>query len=301
MRRLLAKAKFYIIAAIICLLLIIFLLPSKPMNENKATWLWDTDIIRNEAEEILDFGRKEGITTIFLQIQERVPAADYRQFIRSASEANIAVHALGGEPEWAYADQRKEGEQLLSWLREYNTTSAPEERFQGIQLDVEPYVLRRWKREQEKVVQEWSKNMEAWVQDARLQGLSVSAAVPFWLDSIPGPDGTGSFSRWMLEQADAVAVMSYRDDGEQMYELSREELEQADELGKSVWIGMELGDTEEGEHLTFHGKSEKVMNDEAKRAAKLGTEHESFAGLAIHHYQVWHRKITAKTDGNATN
>ena len=52
--------------------------------------------------------------------------------------------------------------------------------------------------------------------------------------------------------------------------VSKEELEQADELGKSVWIGMELGDTEEGEHLTFYSKSEQEMEDEALHAAKLG-------------------------------
>ncbi|SMF87745.1 hypothetical protein SAMN05661091_3891 [Paenibacillus uliginis N3/975] len=298
MRRLSAKAKFYITAVIICLLLLLFLLPSAPVKQDKATWLWDAAIIRSESEEILDFSGREGVTTIFLQIQESVPTEDYRRFVRSAHEANIAVHALGGAPDWAYADQREEGGKLMSWLEEYNMESKPEERFQGVQLDVEPYVLRRWEREQEQVVREWSRNMESWVQEARRQGLEISAAVPFWLDSIPGPEGSGNFSRWMLEQSDAVAVMSYRDDGEKMYELSREELEQADELGKSVWIGMELTDTKEGDHLTFHGKSAKVMKNEAHRAAALGTEHPSFAGLAVHHYQAWHRKTTAMTNEN---
>lgn len=301
MNRLSVKAKLYISASIICLLLIIILLPSSSVKLDKATWLWDASIIRNQSKEILDFMEKEDVTTIFLQIQEEVDDEDYRQFIRSAQDMNIAVHALGGEPDWAYADQRGEGAQFLSWLDEYNKNSDPKERFQGVQLDVEPYVLRRWKREQKKVVDEWSGNMESWVQEAKEQGLRVSAAVPFWLDSIPGPGDSDSFSRWILEQTDAVAVMSYRDTGDQMYELSREELEQADELGKSVWIGMELTDTEEGEHLTFHGKSEKVMNDEAERAATLGTQHKSFAGLAIHHYQAWYQKVTAEADKNHTS
>lgn len=295
-----AKAKFYIFAAIICLLLIIFLLPSKAVKQDKATWLWDASIIRNESDEILDFSKRERVTTIFLQIQEKVEMEEYRRFIRSAHKANISVHALGGEPDWAYADHREEGEELLSWLDEYNKASDPEEQFQGIQLDVEPYILKRWEREQEKVVEEWSGNMESWLEEARRQKLNISVAVPFWLDSIPGPGDSNSFSYWILERSDSVAVMSYRDDGEKMYELSKEELEQADELGKSVWIGMELTDTEEGEHLTFHGKSEKVMSDEAQRAAKLGTEHKSFAGLAVHHYEAWHRKMTASSEEKRT-
>lgn len=296
MRPIHAKAKWIILVAGICLLLLIlFLLPSGKVNENKATWLWDASLIRSGTEEIVAFSGREGITTIFLQIQQEVTDEEYRQFVAAAHQQGISVHALNGQPDWAYEEGRRKGMELLAWLEAYNRTAAPEEKFEGVQFDVEPYVLRRWGREQAQVVEEWSANMEVWVQEAKRQGLTFSAAVPFWLDSIPGPRSADadSFSRWMIENTDAIAVMAYRDSGEQMYELSKEELEQADELGKSVWIGMELGDTEEGEHLTFFAKSEQEMEDEALRAAKLGSLHNSFAGLAVHHYQAWVHKRTA--------
>ncbi|MBX4149720.1 hypothetical protein K1X09_20615 [Paenibacillus lautus] len=296
MRPIHAKAKWIILVAGICLLLLIlFLLPSGKVNQNKATWLWDASLIRSETEEIVAFSGREGITTIFLQIQQEVTDEEYRHFVAAAHQQGISVHALNGQPDWAYEEGRRKGMELLAWLEAYNRTAAPEEKFEGVQLDVEPYVLRRWGREQAQVVEEWSANMEVWVQEAKRQGLTFSAAVPFWLDSIPGPRSADadSFSRWMIENTDAIAVMAYRDSGEQMYELSKEELEQADELGKSVWIGMELGDTEEGEHLTFFAKSEQEMEDEALRAAKLGSDHNSFAGLAVHHYQAWVHKRTA--------
>lgn len=296
MRPIHAKAKWIILVAGICLLLLIlFLLPSGKVNQNKATWLWDASLIRSETEEIVAFSGREGITTIFLQIQQEVTDEEYRHFVAAAHQQGISVHALNGQPDWAYEEGRRKGMELLAWLEAYNRTAAPEEKFEGVQLDVEPYVLRRWGREQAQVVEEWSANMEVWVQEAKRQGLTFSAAVPFWLDSIPGPHSADadSFSRWMIENTDAIAVMAYRDSGEQMYELSKEELEQADELGKSVWIGMELGDTKEGEHLTFFAKSEQEMEDEALRAAKLGSDHNSFAGLAVHHYQAWVHKRTA--------
>ncbi|WP_339296091.1 hypothetical protein MKY82_10885 [Paenibacillus sp. FSL W7-1279] len=296
MRPIHAKAKWIILVAGICLLLLIlFLLPSGKVNQNKATWLWDASLIRSETEEIVAFSGREGITTIFLQIQQEVADEEYRHFVAAAHQQGISVHALNGQPDWAYEEGRRKGMELLAWLEAYNRTAAPEEKFEGVQFDVEPYVLRRWGREQAQVVEEWSANMEVWVQEAKRQGLTFSAAVPFWLDSIPGPRSADadSFSRWMIENTDAIAVMAYRDSGEQMYELSKEELEQADELGKSVWIGMELGDTEEGEHLTFFAKSEQEMEDEALRAAKLGSDHNSFAGLAVHHYQAWVHKRTA--------
>jgi len=294
-----AKAKYGILAVLIGLLLLILFLPhSEKVNQNKATWLWDASLIRSEPEEIVSFSVNHGITTIFLQIQQDVQEEEYRRFISAASREGIQVHALDGHPEWAYENGREEGLKLLSWLEAYNRAASPEERFQGVQLDVEPYVLKRWDREQAQVVKEWSANMEAWVQEAERIALPLSAAVPFWLDSVPGPEGNpdGSFSRWMIKRTDSIAIMAYRDSGEQMYELSKEELEQADELGKSVWIGMELAHTDEGEHLTFYAKSRGEMEDEAERAASLGSEHPSFAGIAVHHYQAWVHKNMAMAE-----
>jgi len=294
-----AKAKYGILAVLIGLLLLILFLPqSEKVNQNKATWLWDASLIRSEPEEIVSFSVNHGITTIFLQIQQDVQEEEYRRFISTASREGIQVHALDGHPEWAYENGREEGLKLLSWLEAYNRAASPEERFQGVQLDVEPYVLKRWDREQAQVVKEWSANMEAWVQEAERIALPLSAAVPFWLDSVPGPEGNpdGSFSRWMIKRTDSIAIMAYRDSGEQMYELSKEELEQADELGKSVWIGMELAHTDEGEHLTFYAKSRGEMEDEAERAASLGSEHPSFAGIAVHHYQAWVHKNMAMAE-----
>lgn len=294
-----AKAKYGILAVLIGLLLLILFLPhTEKVNQNKATWLWDASLIRSEPEEIVTFSVNHGITTIFLQIQQDVQEEEYRRFISAASREGIQVHALDGHPEWAYENGREEGLKLLSWLEAYNRAASPEERFQGVQLDVEPYVLKRWDREQAQVVKEWSANMEAWVQEAERIALPLSAAVPFWLDSVPGPEGNpdGSFSRWMIKRTDSIAIMAYRDSGEQMYELSKEELKQADELGKSVWIGMELAHTDEGEHLTFYAKSRGEMEDEAERAASLGSEHPSFAGIAVHHYQAWVHKNMAMAE-----
>ncbi|NMO94579.1 hypothetical protein HII30_02100 [Paenibacillus lemnae] len=281
---------------ILAILGLVWSLSPKSVKQDKATWLWDAGIIKNDPEDIVAFSRKEGVTTIFLQIQSEVREEDYRRFNALAHQAGIQVHALDGQPEWAYIEHQDKGVRILSWVEQYNAAAAPDEQFQGLQLDVEPYVLKRWEREEQQVVTEWSENMEIWSQEADRQELHFSAAVPFWLDNVPSPDGSRNFGYWIQERTDSVAVMSYRDDGEQMYELARQELEQADELGTSVWIGMELADTEEGEHLTFYGKSQSQVNEEALRAASLGTGHSSFAGLAVHHYEAWHHKMNVLDD-----
>ncbi|MCM3784197.1 hypothetical protein M3231_14530 [Neobacillus mesonae] len=262
------------------------------MDEKKATWLWDASIIEEHTDEILSFLADQKADTVFLQTQKEVSHEAYQRFIRSATAQGIAVHALNGHPDWAYTEKRDEGTAWIDWVKEYNENAAPEEQFTGIQFDVEPYQLKRWEREEAAVIAEWGENMEEWTREGAEGGLYMSAAVPFWFDARQAPDGSGTFSRWIIERFDAIAIMAYRDSGEQMYELSKEELSEADELDKKVWIGAELGNTEEGEHLTFFRKPVTNMESEIEIAGKLGTSHRSFAGLAIHHYEAWYQKIT---------
>ncbi|MNW59481.1 hypothetical protein D3C74_374000 [compost metagenome] len=118
----------------------------------------------------------------------------------------------------------------------------------------------------------------------------MSAAIPFWLDARQSAEGDGTFSRWVISHFDAVAIMAYRDSGQQMYDLSKEELDEADDLGKKVWIGAELADTHEGDHLTFFRKPVSNMNEEMAKVFNLGSSHSSFAGVAVHHYEAWYAK-----------
>ncbi|GIP25306.1 hypothetical protein J23TS9_04360 [Paenibacillus sp. J23TS9] len=287
-----AKAKPSIVLVVCCLLLLPFLFKSSSMEEQKATWLWDASLIENPGT-VLDFCKEQGVNVIFLQIQKNVEAEQYRKFISEAHQEDISVHALDGKPQWAYQEQQTEADQFMDWVLDYNRKASPEERFAGIQLDVEPYQLKRWERDQTGVVNEWSRNMEEWTNKGRNGGLYMSAAVPFWLGKIEADDSSGSLSRWMLGRFDALAVMSYRDSGQKMVDLSKEMLNEADQLGKSVWIGMELGDTKEGDHVSFFGKSLPVMEEEMKQVYRLGDSYSSFAGLAVHHYEAWHEKIAS--------
>ncbi|WDH97458.1 hypothetical protein PUW24_25590 [Paenibacillus urinalis] len=280
------------IVIVVVLLILYFMLKSPVMDEKKATWLWDASLIEQHTEEIVQFLKEQEVDTVFLQTQQEVSDEAYRSFNRSAHAADITVHALNGHADWAYAEKRSEGTAWIEWVKTYNGNAAPEEKFDGVQFDVEPYQLRRWEREEAAVIAEWSENMEEWSREGAEAGLYMSAAVPFWLDSREAPDGSGTFSRWVIDRFDAIAIMAYRDSGEQMYELSKEELAEADELDKKVWIGAELGHTDEGEHLTFFRKPVTNMESEIEIAGKLGTTHRSFAGLAIHHYEAWYQKVT---------
>ncbi|GAB6990485.1 hypothetical protein [Paenibacillus pini] len=279
---------------VLLIVLLLFLLP-KPssMEKHKATWLWDTSMIEDNTNSILSFCEEQGVDVIFLQVQKKVTLDHYRSFITAATTKGISVHALDGTPDWAYKKKRSEGNDLLKWVIDYNNGSVDGARFTGIQFDVEPYQLQRWKRDQNEVVREWSDNMDSWIAEGSSHGLYMSAAVPFWLDETRAADGSESLSRWMIRKFDAVAVMSYRDSGQGMYDLARNELKQADKLGKSVWIGLELARSKEGAHVSFFRKDVPIMEEEMKTANRLGEEHPSFAGIAVHHYEEWQSKVAS--------
>lgn len=280
-----------LILTFVLLLILYYMLESPKVNEDKATWLWDASIIEEHTDEIVTFLEEEKVNTVFLQTKNSVSADAYRHFNAEAHARNISVHALNGHADWAYTEKRKEGTAWVDWVVNFNQESAPEEQFTGAQFDVEPYQLRRWEQEEAAVISEWSENIEEWIQAGTEGNLYMSAAVPFWLDKRESPDGKGTFSRWIINQFDAIAIMAYRDSGRQMYELSKEELAEADELDKKVWIGAELGQTEEGEHLTFFRSAVPNMESEMEIAAEMGSKHASFAGLAVHHYEAWYEKI----------
>ncbi|MDU4697598.1 MAG: hypothetical protein E6Y08_17460 [Paenibacillus sp.] len=273
------------------LVLLAFIRPSG--SQAKATWIWETTVIEQHPAELLDFVRKQSVDTIFLQIGGGVKPESYRSFIRAAAKDGIRVHALSGHPDWALRERRNEAEAFLKWVIDFNREAKAEERFAGIQLDVEPYLLDRWQKDQEAVVEQWMEGVRAWTEEARYNDLAIGAAVPFWLDQIDHPSGTLKLplGDWMVDQFDYLAIMAYRDAAGRIYEISQRTLNEADRQDKRVWVGVELGESREGPGISFYEQPLASLNREMKRLEELGRKHDSFAGIAVHSYEAWHNKL----------
>lgn len=274
-----------------CCVAVLFSLHSADTDRTKATWLWDTEWIRDSGEDIVSFCRTNGVNLIYLQISARVEQTTYREFIRRAHEAGIDVHALNGAPEWAKERHEEEGKSFIRWVSDYNRQAAEGERFAGVHLDVEPYLLPEWKQEEASLVHSWVDNMKIWLEAGREAGLYMAADVPFWLPRLDMPTGNGKVSSWMLEQFDSLTIMAYRDNSDAIYESSKKLLSQADELGKPIVIGLELGKTNEGGYLSFHGKPLDYFEEQLRDVKELGASHSSFAGAAVHHLRVWYDRV----------
>lgn len=187
-------------------LLLLLQAPAEPWRvDGRSLYVWK----QSEAgPELLRFCAEKRIARLYLIF---APKDSPGEFIRSARAAKVQVHALhpGDMAEWldlfpAKLDHRA----ILEWVRAvklHNAAAAPDERFQGIHLDIEPHGTEGWKTNREKLAAGY---LELLSLVRKEMDLVLSAAVP-WNWEAPVVDG-----RKLIERAqdvlDYVSVMAYR-------------------------------------------------------------------------------------------
>jgi hypothetical protein len=262
----------------------------------KATWIWQTERIATDKEEILSFARKNKINLLYLRIDPNKPADYYRPFIKDAHAAGIEVHALAGHPVWALKKNRYRLLNLANWVNSYNAAAAEEEQFAGVHVDIEPYLLPDWNRDKQTVLAEWMGNMEAFINAAKQEtDLQVSADLAVWFDDTAIPENPDiPFSKWMISQFDHVTLMAYRDTvsgANGIAENVKNELKEADELGKKVIIAVNTKEAPGEPHTTFYEEGPEEMEYQLDLIRESIGEHRSYAGVAVHDYRHWKKIV----------
>lgn len=281
---------FPIVVILILALLANVVPDAKP---RKGTWIWDTQTMKSDREEILAFAKQNGVTDIYLYVDlDHATPEDYARFIIEASKEQIRVEALGGDPSWGLKEKRPYIQEFINWVGSYNTNVREEERFSGIHFDIEPYLLPEWKTDQDVVLEEWLSNLEFVAKEVRLSsGLKVSLDVPFWIDQIKVPGYADySVSRWMLKRFDSLALMNYRDqaDGKDgMVSHALDIVKEASSLKKSVIVGVEMAPSGEGDKATFYEEGVQAMEQELEKTQDQLKKHQGFQGFAIHGFPSW--------------
>lgn len=300
------KAKGYRKLAGLLVVMILAGLHTPVYGENaakKATWIWQTNLIQDGGEELLGFSREEGINLIYLQVDRQMSSDTYEAFIRRAHEAQIAVHALGGDPGWALTEHADDMLGLADWVNDYNGKVTDDARFDGIHLDIEPYVLNHWDTDHEKIIASWEQNVNMFLSRLSGSGLELGIDIPFWFDSYTLANGQ-NLDEWLIRTFDHVTIMAYRNEVESEHgilNLTRNELELADRLGKHVMIGVNTKEMPGESHTSFYGQSKEQMNRKLDHLSSVLGSYASFAGIAIHdirHWQSMTNDEIAPPDGN---
>jgi hypothetical protein len=120
-------------------------------------WYRLSEVDANVSDERLWSLRGDGFGAVYADIGEWLEAADQpdsrsqrrrlrwlagdlRRFVARASSLGLAVHAVAGGPNWTAETHRYLGPKVLQLVADYNSDAAPDERLQGVQFDIEPYV-----------------------------------------------------------------------------------------------------------------------------------------------------------------
>ena len=246
-----------------------------------GVWWWD-----NSLDLIyIDYAKDSDINEIYLCDTRFNDSTN--QFIDYAKSKDIKVYLLMGEYQWLYDDTN-----LISKIEkyiEYNATHSA--RFCGIHLDIEPHQAPDWKNASEdnkdsirgdlvtKLVKLTKKLKDNY------PTIKFSYDIPFWLDQMVAIDGVEKEAyKYMIDLADKVFLMSYRDTAEGIYDVSKEEISYASSIGKRVVLGVETYSTE-GDKVSFMEEGKNYMYSELE---KLNNMVPSGTGISIHHIKTWH-------------
>ncbi|MCQ6561576.1 hypothetical protein NNL21_23070 [Paenibacillus mendelii] len=256
----------------------------------KATWVWDTTDLMKDKDTILAFAQEQGVNVIFLHIDRSKDFEPYRAFVEEAHGSGIEVEALGGDPSWGLTGYREEIASFIEWIEDYQRAAGGEAAFDGIHVDIEPYLLKEWEEDQDDVVRQWTGNMKYLVKKVK-QGVSlrISADLPFWIHKIPDRQ-SGSLGAWMIEQLDRVVLMDYRNFAigkNGIIDNALPMVREGTKAGKPVIIGLETAPTDEGEHTTFHGQGTSSLHRQMRLSHIFMRWYSGYQGFSIHDYTSW--------------
>ena len=279
----------------------------------RAIWTWEKEsyaMVESSAaaDDAIAFLRSKKIRTLYLyadafegrNLIETKPEL-YRQFIRRLHKHGLRAYALLGSAylhteEYILPEKRREALAMFRRVLAYNAAAGPDERFEGVNLDIEPHILARWDTQRDQLLL-WFLDLGQALMELKNksgQTLSVGPAIPFWLDGIE-LDWNGRkkpVSDHTLDIYDYVALMDYRDHaggGDGIISLALDELKYAGLCRKKVVIGVETTPNEI-QKVSFNHLAGPDMERELKLTEKAMRGRPAFAGFAIHHfrgYRVW--------------
>ncbi len=230
---------------------------------HRAMWLWNTkDLLGSDEERmrLTDFCGHSGITGIFLQLPYDAKEKSGKKeilwnrtqmalLLSHLHRKGIEVHALDGDPRFAL---RPWHEHVLSTIRsviQYNKTVQPDERFDGVRYDNEPYILPEFfGMQKESIILQYLELLSFSKELTQSSGLEFGVDIPFWFDQKNeffepiAEIHNRPLTECILDIVDNIGIMDYRTsaygaDGVIAHALG--ELAYASAKGKKVFIGLE--------------------------------------------------------------
>jgi hypothetical protein len=291
--------------------------------QDRAMWIWEPAaynlFLNPGSRTVLDafagdtatFG-SEPVTTFYVavgafggvDILEDDPAK-VRDFVCWAHTNGYQVHALiagGTNPPYygAYEKYHDRATRELEKVINYNLTSPKAARFDGVNVDIEPYISPDFKSPDRFLQKQYLDGLAKMIERRNTAevGLAIGPAIPRWYDTSDDAkdiDWNGSV-KWLSEHiqdiSDYISIMDYRDTADGSNGIiagAQGEIAYANAIGKpnSVIVGVEtidVANTADPYTVTFRQKGRTAMEQELDKVYAAFSGASSFGGIAMHQY-----------------
>jgi hypothetical protein len=259
---------------------------------NYSTWLWNARELLQNQDNIIYFLKSKNVSTLYLQIDYGLSNDSYKAIIRNLSANNISVHALDGSPDWVSSNGLYYQNLFFDWLANYQMVAASDEKFKGINLDVEPYLNVQYSKNPNQVIKYYQDCLTSALSRSKTLGLYLSVDIPFWFDGVKYNTkyGKGILAEWVIRNVKNVVVMAYRDNASGLngiISLTETEVNLAIKYGGKITIAAETRPSAEGAFITFYEEGSDYMNTQLTSAAAYYKDNTGFSGFAVHDLDGW--------------
>lgn len=297
----------------------------------RAMWVWKYDPVQNlqVRQELLEFCRRTALSRLYIYLGEepipQMPKTYQRQlaeFMKQCHAMGVEVQALQGNPLWALKSHHPRVLEWVSGFLQFNREHPPQERIDGVHMDIEPYLTSEWETgDREKLKEEF---LELLAQCRAIIDAYNLAHSPSPASSPPPGEGKGEgktvarpwgigptarfpfvmglaiplfyerepeMEERMLKHLHYAALMDYYDTARDIIEHGRFHVELAERLGIQMVIGVETQDLvqmNQGKRRnTFVEEGWEDMERQLDQVAKTFAGHSSYDGVAIHCYYAY--------------
>ncbi|GAA3196074.1 hypothetical protein ACFO1B_00300 [Dactylosporangium siamense] len=247
---------------------------TKSSARARAMWLWSAA----DPAAVVPWATAQGVKEIFVAVPWQPTAAQLARLkdLRTRTlAAGIRLSALGGDPSWAL-----DPASAVAWRKRATATGL----FDGIHLDVEPYLLPGWRTDQRRIVEGYLAMLDA----VRAAGPEpLEADVPFWLATVPA--GNGNLADAVIARVHAITVMSYRDSATGVIDVGADLLARAQSASRPARLAAETQPLADCAYCTFAASSRSGLAGQLSTVDAAAARFSSFNGVAVHDYDSWTR------------
>lgn len=257
-----------------------------------SSYIWYADGLDTKLDDYINFCQERHVTSLYVQYSDSVDNHVYKRFITKAHEAKMTIHLLDGAPDWCLENKENILTNRLSWLEDYQSTASSQEKFDGLHLDIEFYLLNLNSIEEQAAVERYMsliKTANIFCDD---HNLDLSSSIPFWFDevSISTAEGSENLAQWHIQQVPYTVIMAYRNitfGRNSIASLVKEELDYAQESEHHILIALETAISNEGDHISFYNSSKLDLDKALLSLTIFFSQYDSFKGFAIHYLDTW--------------